>query len=48
MGNYMWMARILLFVMAATPSRPGLDHVTVVPTNLDEVDEPAADDDDPN
>jgi len=29
--------------MAATPSSPGLRHVTVVPTNFEEVSDAAAD-----
>ena len=39
MGNFMWGQRIVLIVMAATPSRPGIRHVTVVPTNLEEAPE---------
>jgi hypothetical protein len=35
MGNFMCLARIVLVVMAATPSRPGIRHVTVVPTNFE-------------
>lgn len=49
MGNFMCRARIVLIVMAATSSRPGIRHVTVVPTNFesdteqnDENDEAAA------
>ncbi|AKH97085.1 hypothetical protein HLASF_0589 [Halanaeroarchaeum sulfurireducens] len=39
MGNFMWDQCIVLLVMAATPSRPGIRHVTVVPTNLEEPSE---------
>ncbi|UWG47220.1 hypothetical protein HSRCO_0932 [Halanaeroarchaeum sp. HSR-CO] len=39
MGNFMWVGTIGSDVMAATPSRPGIHHVTVVPTNFEETAE---------
>ena len=35
MGNFMWVGLIGMPVMAATDSRVGISHVTVVPTNFD-------------
>ena len=45
MGNYMWGGFLRSYVMAATSSRPGIRHVTVVPTNLEETDVEPTDDD---
>lgn len=35
MGNYMRVGAIPISVMAATDSRPGMRHLTVVPTNFE-------------
>lgn len=45
MGNYMWGRPLSSYVMAATPTRPGIRHVTVVPTNFEETDVEPTDDD---
>ncbi len=35
MGNFMRVGSIPIFVMAAIDSRPGIRHLTVVPTNFE-------------